>query len=102
MRRAFYTNQSKTAKTPDDFWTDNGAITAYLANAKAVTSRVNSVNKLAYNEDPAIMAYDLINEGRCESSSCTATDMQVGHMLRVWTAGSCDHCCQSCSFCGVC
>ncbi|KAK9808023.1 hypothetical protein WJX73_005495 [Symbiochloris irregularis] len=74
--KAFYTNLSRTAGGPDDFWTDNGAITAYLAHVKNITSRVNTVNGLAYNEDPAIMAYDLINEGRCDSSNCTATDIQ--------------------------
>lgn len=77
MCRAFYTNLSKTASSPDDFWTDNGAITAYLAHVKFVTSRVNTVNGLAYNKDPTIMAYDLINEGRCDSSNCTAEDIQV-------------------------
>ena len=39
-------------------------------------NRVNTITKLKYNEDPTIMSWDLINEGRCEAN-CTAAEMQV-------------------------
>lgn len=79
MCRPWYTNQTTTARSPDDFFTNPAAIAAYLSNAQAVMNRVNSVTKLAYNADPTIMAWNLMNEPRCEyaNSGCDASTVQV-------------------------
>ena len=74
--RQWYTNQSMTASGPDAFFTDPTAIQYYLDNARTIMNRMNTVTKLAYNNDPTIMAWDLINEGRCDAN-CTAADLQV-------------------------
>lgn len=76
--KPWYTNQTTTARSPDDFFTNPAAIAAYLSNAQAVMNRVNSVTKLAYNADPTIMAWNLMNEPRCEyaNSGCDASTVQ--------------------------
>ncbi|KAK9815119.1 hypothetical protein WJX73_008049 [Symbiochloris irregularis] len=81
--KCWYTNQSKTATNCDDFFTDATCVNDYLLNAKNIMNRMNTVTKIAYNEDPTIMSWDLINEGRCDGgsgSTCTAADIQA------WTA----------------
>ena len=40
-------------------------------------TRNNSITGVRYGQDPTFFAWDLINEGRCESANCTADDLQV-------------------------
>ncbi|KAI4332407.1 hypothetical protein L6164_017317 [Bauhinia variegata] len=50
----------------DDFYT-NGVIKGYYKNnAKAIITRINSITRIAYKEDPTIMAWELMNEPRCQ------------------------------------
>ena len=39
----------------------------YQSWLQTITSRVNTINGRKYSEDPTIMAWDLINEPRCEN-----------------------------------
>lgn len=61
---------------PDTFWIDPVQIAAYKENAQTILNRVNTVNGRVYGSDPTIFAWDLINEGRCETANCTAQDIQ--------------------------
>ena len=57
--RAWYTNKTVGAKNPDDFFINPTSINYYLANAQNIMTRMNTVTKIAYNQDPTIMAWDL-------------------------------------------
>lgn len=48
-----------------DFFTDAKIQGMYKDWVKTITSRVNSINGRTYAEDPTIMAWDLLNEPRC-------------------------------------
>ena len=76
-RRCWYTNNTDTAEGCDDFWTNAEAIQMYKDSAKAVLSRKNTITGLTYGQDPTIFAWNLINEGRCDTENCTAADIQV-------------------------
>ncbi|KAF8010421.1 hypothetical protein BT93_J1141 [Corymbia citriodora subsp. variegata] len=50
----------------DDFYT-NAVIKGYYKNhVKRVLTRLNSITRVAYRDDPTIMAWELINEPRCQ------------------------------------
>ncbi len=51
---------------PADFYTSSQIKEWYKELATEVTSRVNTINGRVYRDDPTILAYDLINEPRCE------------------------------------
>ncbi|CAN5771925.1 beta-galactosidase [soil metagenome] len=46
------------------FYTCAPCMNAYYEQVKLIVGRTNSINKKAYNEDPAIMAWELANEPR--------------------------------------
>ncbi len=46
------------------FYSNETAVTTYLAFVKAVVTRVNSYSQIRYSEDPAIMSWQLANEPR--------------------------------------
>ncbi|CAL0314539.1 unnamed protein product [Lupinus luteus] len=51
-------------KNPDDFYT-NAVVRGYYRNhVKKVLTRVNTITKIAYKDDPIIMAWQLMNEPR--------------------------------------
>ncbi|PIN11251.1 Mannan endo-1,4-beta-mannosidase [Handroanthus impetiginosus] len=51
----------------DEFFT-NPVVKGYYKNhVKAVLTRVNSITGVAYKDDPTILAWELINEPRCQS-----------------------------------
>lgn len=59
LYRAWYTNKTVGATNPDDFFVNPTTISYYLANAQNIMTRVNTITKVAYNQDPTIMAWDL-------------------------------------------
>lgn len=75
--RCWYTNNTETAEGCDDFWTNPEAIQLYKDSVRTILTRKNTINGLTYGQDPTIFAWNLINEGRCESDNCTSADIQV-------------------------
>ncbi|CAL0314538.1 unnamed protein product [Lupinus luteus] len=70
-------NASVQIKSDDDFYT-NADIKGYYKNhVKKVLTRVNTITKIAYKDDPAIMAWELMNEPRC-------TDAANAKLLHGW------------------
>ncbi|XP_072970382.1 mannan endo-1,4-beta-mannosidase 5-like [Typha angustifolia] len=51
----------------DDFYTNPIVKNYYKSHVKSVLTRVNTITKMAYRDDPTIMAWELINEPRCHS-----------------------------------
>ncbi|XP_045828847.1 mannan endo-1,4-beta-mannosidase 5-like [Trifolium pratense] len=50
----------------DDFYT-NPIIKGYYKNhVKSVLTRINTITKITYKDEPTIMAWELINEPRCQ------------------------------------
>ncbi|MEY2929655.1 MAG: hypothetical protein RL033_404 [Pseudomonadota bacterium] len=49
------------------FYTDARAKAAYKSYAQHLIQRVNTVNKVAYKDDPTIFAWELANEPRCRN-----------------------------------
>jgi mannan endo-1,4-beta-mannosidase len=57
------------------FWVDPGAKELYRDHVSFIVNRKNSVNGRVYKADPTILAWNLVNEPRCETNvkaSCTA------------------------------
>ena len=55
------------AKKHDDFFTNEKIKQAYKDYAAQITGRTNAYTGVRYRDDPSIMAWELINEPRCES-----------------------------------
>ncbi|KAL0903246.1 hypothetical protein M5K25_027607 [Dendrobium thyrsiflorum] len=53
--------------SPDDFFTDDLVKRFYKHHVKTVLTRKNSITGILYKDDPSILAWELINEPRCES-----------------------------------
>ncbi|KAJ1418501.1 Glycoside hydrolase, family 5 [Sesbania bispinosa] len=68
--RPQYVQWAKTRGIPinsnDDFYTNRVIKAYYKAHVKRVLTRINTITKKAYKDDPTIMAWELINEPRCE------------------------------------
>ena len=56
-----------TAPTKNGFFTDRECKRLYKANARAVIERVNRYTGIAYRDNPAVFAWELINEPRCRN-----------------------------------
>ncbi|KAK6937957.1 Glycoside hydrolase, family 5 [Dillenia turbinata] len=68
--RSQYVQWAKSAgvmvNNDDDFYT-NDIIKGYYKNhAKRVIRRINTITGVAYKDDPTIMAWELMNEPRCQ------------------------------------
>ncbi|KAK9814964.1 hypothetical protein WJX73_003441 [Symbiochloris irregularis] len=74
--KCWYVNHTENAEECDEFWTNPETIQMYKNHAHAVMTRNNSITGVRYGQDPTFFAWDLINEGRCESANCTAADLQ--------------------------
>ncbi|MCJ1422622.1 hypothetical protein MMC29_000502 [Sticta canariensis] len=64
------------AESKDAFWTDADIIQTYKNSVQAILTRKNSITGVVYGQDPTFFAWNLINEGRCETANCTAADIQ--------------------------
>ena len=52
----------------DDFFTRPWQVQTYTAYATALAGRTNSLSGVVYRDDPTILAWELINEPRCQGS----------------------------------
>jgi mannan endo-1,4-beta-mannosidase len=68
VRWELQANASYTDAHHDDFFIREYQISAYLAYASMLVNRKNSITGLAYKDDPAIFAWELMNEPRCQGS----------------------------------
>jgi mannan endo-1,4-beta-mannosidase len=60
----------------DAFWTDSRAIEAQQRYITALVTRVNTLSGQGYAADTTILAWELVNEARCEDrSACDATTL---------------------------
>ncbi|KAF6142189.1 hypothetical protein GIB67_037107 [Kingdonia uniflora] len=68
--RSQYVQWGKSAgvqvKNEDEFFTNAVLKDYYKNHIKRVLTRVNTINKVAYKDDSMIMAWELINEPRCD------------------------------------
>eukprot|EP00262_Sarcandra_glabra_P013276 TRINITY_DN363_c0_g3_i1.p1 TRINITY_DN363_c0_g3~~TRINITY_DN363_c0_g3_i1.p1 ORF type:complete len:476 (-),score=68.92 TRINITY_DN363_c0_g3_i1:135-1562(-) len=51
----------------DDFYTNPVVMVYYKNHIKRVLTRFNTINRIAYKDDPTVMAWELMNEPRCEA-----------------------------------
>ncbi|KAK6932084.1 Glycoside hydrolase, family 5, partial [Dillenia turbinata] len=51
----------------DDFYTNDILKGYYKNHAKRVITRINTITGVAYKDDPTIMAWELMNEPRCQA-----------------------------------
>lgn len=61
----------------DDFYTDGTIRQWYRNHIRKVITRVNTYTRVAYRNEPAIFAWELMNEPRCESD-------KSGNVLQRW------------------
>ncbi|KAH7568393.1 hypothetical protein JRO89_XS07G0286400 [Xanthoceras sorbifolium] len=51
----------------DDFYTNSVVKGYYKNHIKKVLTRINTITRIAYKDEPTIMAWELINEPRCQA-----------------------------------
>ncbi|THU49797.1 hypothetical protein C4D60_Mb06t13310 [Musa balbisiana] len=56
----------ESIQTDDDFYTNAKVKQYYKNHVLKVLTRVNTITKVAYKDDPTIMTWDLMNEPRCQ------------------------------------
>ncbi|KAK4429674.1 Mannan endo-1,4-beta-mannosidase 2 [Sesamum alatum] len=60
-------NAGVRTSSDDDFYT-NAVVKQYYKNhVQKVLTRINTITRVAYKDDPTIMAWELINEPRCQA-----------------------------------
>ncbi|XP_021766794.1 mannan endo-1,4-beta-mannosidase 6-like [Chenopodium quinoa] len=60
------------SSSADSFFADSTIKDYYKAYIKAIVTRKNSLSGVRYSEEPAIFAWELINEPRCDFDSCSS------------------------------
>jgi hypothetical protein len=70
-------NATGQALKPDDFYTNELVKQYYKNHVSFVMNHVNKQTGLQYKEDPTVMAYNLINEPRCNCAP-TVVDTSTG------------------------
>ncbi|XP_047979580.1 mannan endo-1,4-beta-mannosidase 5-like [Salvia hispanica] len=60
-------NAGATISGDDDFYTNQIIKDYYKNHIKTVMTRLNTITRVAYKDEPTIMAWELINEPRCET-----------------------------------
>ncbi|MCD7458687.1 hypothetical protein HAX54_038903 [Datura stramonium] len=61
----------------DDFFTNPMIKEFYKNHVKVVLTRVNTITKVAYKDDPTILSWELMNEPRC-TSDISGKTIQIG------------------------
>lgn len=69
-----YVERSPTAREHQDFFTDDGAKALFKSHVRTLLNRKNSINGVVYKDDPTVMAWNLLNEGRCQG--CKSEPLQ--------------------------
>ncbi|KAJ1284650.1 hypothetical protein BS78_03G221400 [Paspalum vaginatum] len=69
--------QGQSIGSDDEFFTNPVVKGFYKNHIKTVLTRVNTITGVAYRDDPTIMAWELMNEPRCQS------DLS-GHTIQSW------------------
>ncbi|KAI4331892.1 hypothetical protein L6164_016842 [Bauhinia variegata] len=68
--RPQYIQWAKTAGVPvnkdDDFYTNPIVKNYYKNHVKRVLTMINTITRMTYKDDPTVMAWELINEPRCQ------------------------------------
>ncbi|KAL5717231.1 mannan endo-1,4-beta-mannosidase [Ranunculus cassubicifolius] len=59
--------QGQSVKSEDEFYSNPIVKNYYKNHIKAILERQNSISGVTYKDDPTILAWELINEPRCES-----------------------------------
>ncbi|XP_074321504.1 mannan endo-1,4-beta-mannosidase 7-like [Silene latifolia] len=77
-----------TTDHEDDFYINPTVKDFYKRHVKTVLTRVNSITKVAYKDDPTIMAWELMNEPRCKDLSGKTLQSWIGEMA--WYVKSID------------
>ncbi|KAI3464262.1 hypothetical protein Pfo_020925 [Paulownia fortunei] len=69
--RAQYVNWARNAgvqiSSDDDFYTNAVVKGFYKNHVQRVLTRINTITGVAYKDDPTVMAWELINEPRCQA-----------------------------------
>ncbi|KAL7143838.1 hypothetical protein ABFS83_08G218400 [Erythranthe nasuta] len=60
-------SKGQSLKNDDEFFTNSVVKGFYKNNIKTMLTRYNTITKIAYKDDPTILAWELINEPHCES-----------------------------------
>lgn len=61
----------------DAFWTDTRAVDAQRSYIDALLTRTNTVNGRSYANDPAVFAWELANEARCDDPTLCRQDTLI-------------------------
>ncbi|KAE8057143.1 hypothetical protein FH972_013856 [Carpinus fangiana] len=70
-------SQGQSISSEDDFFTNSLVKGFYKNHIKTVLTRRNSLTGIAYKDDPTIMAWELMNEPRCNADTS-------GKILQDW------------------
>ncbi|GFP98404.1 mannan endo-1 4-beta-mannosidase 7 [Phtheirospermum japonicum] len=66
-------NQGQNIISDDDFYTNSVVKGYYKNHIKAVLTRQNIMTRIAYKDDPTIMAWELMNEPKCPTDTSGST-----------------------------
>lgn len=66
-------NQGQSLSSDDDFFTNSVVQGYYKNHVQTVITRRNTITGVVYKDDPTIMAWELMNEPRCESDTSGRT-----------------------------
>ncbi|KAK6116723.1 hypothetical protein DH2020_049543 [Rehmannia glutinosa] len=86
--RPQYVNWARTIgvqlSSDDDFYTNEVVKGFYKNHVQIVLTRINTITGVAYKDDPTIMAWELINEPRCQSD-------YSGNTVNAWVQEMASH-----------